>query len=107
VCYCYYCVAFDQTYFQHTMDSQLINVILLGLAFMVLFTAFQATGMVEVIFFQYKTIHHRFSFHFKIFSKVCSRVLRMIQLMEQNLKVVAISGECNYVNLHKPTFIAV
>ena len=30
------------------MDNQLINVVLLGVAFMILFTAFQATSMVEV-----------------------------------------------------------
>ncbi len=55
----------------------------------------------------YKCIYHRLSFYFMIFSKVYLKVLRMIQSMVQTLQVVAISGECNYIDSYKLNFFVV
>jgi hypothetical protein len=38
------------------MDNRFVNVILLGAGFMVLFTAFQATGMISVLIFHLKIV---------------------------------------------------
>lgn len=75
-----------------TMDRQLINIILLGIAFMTLFIAFQTTSLIAVQYHSRWSSLSNFQFALLLSSKVFWREWRMKQGMALVFKAVATLG---------------
>jgi hypothetical protein len=74
-------------------DNRFLNVVLLGTAFMVLFTAFQATGMISVYIDCLKILNNEFYEYF-LCSKVCWKESKMkLEMVLVVFMEVVISGE--------------